>query len=184
MPKKTAIWLNCSQFMAPGPWPLNGFHHKQYPVLNHMMQNFLSPPKDCKGSDSVDLALKEPSVLRKVPWRGLSLSLEWLPGWCQGSPAMAVHQWTVQESSSCSGGWMSWLVLSIHQNPKEAGSNVSEGMDSSEGKQASSKSFSLTCPFHQAAMRRRGTDSEWVSPIKWSVFKQVFLTGSSWLRSP
>jgi hypothetical protein len=49
--------------------------------------------------------------------------------------------------SSC--GWMAQLVLSIHWNPKEVGSNVSEEMDLPmkwEGQAAEARDCFLVCP--------------------------------------
>lgn len=43
---------------------------------------------------------------------------------------------------------MSQVFLSLHQDPREVGCDVSEGMEHSESKQAST-SFFLTCPFHR-----------------------------------
>ena len=43
---------------------------------------------------------------------------------------MAVYQWKVQESNSCSfHTWMSQLLFTIYQNPKEVDPNAREGMD-------------------------------------------------------
>lgn len=54
--------------------------------------------------------------------------LEWLAGCGPASPAMAIYQWKVQESSSClfhDAGCLS----SVYPNPEETDCNASEGID-------------------------------------------------------
>lgn len=60
----------------------------------------------------------------------LSLSHNIDEGWDPASPAMAVCEWEVQESSGCSAyEAVSQLVFCTHWNPEEVSSNATEGVN-------------------------------------------------------
>ena len=78
---------------------------------------------------------------------------------------MAVYQWKVQKSNSCSfHTWMSQLLFTIYQNPKEVDPNAREnGLASkSEATPAESVNLLLPCPLH--VHRRCGSHWRWIFP--------------------
>ena len=77
--------------------------------------------------------------------------LEWLTGCGPVNTTVAVCEWKVHKSSSCSMRLDVSLVFSVCWNPEDVGFNASEGMDLParvRTKQTKNKCFLLPCPLH------------------------------------
>jgi hypothetical protein len=91
--------------------------------------------------------------------------LQWLTG-C--SLTMSSCEWEVQDSSSCSvpQSWVSQLVICVSWNPKDVGSNASEGMDvlakwGQAGEEGTTPSFSRCLYLGLQQIKGMPQDLDW-----------------------